>query len=112
MQSTALIIRPPDAPNIHVLECDGPRDMPYATVHRFPGNNLPGNYLSFEDFDALPDHSKFPGPDMWEIEFGSASRIFRLAQTAEKRGGWMCPEHLQEIRSRMLILFPFCDQQF
>lgn len=111
MQNTALILRPPSSPLIHVLECDGPRDFECATVNRYPGKNL-ALCLSFEEFAQLPDHQKNPGPSVAEMDFNSASRVVRLIQTAEQRGGWMTPEHLQEIRSRMLILYPYCNEAF
>lgn len=109
MSSTALIIRPHDAPRIQVLECDGP--IGFVPVNRYPGEYSGKRWLSFEDFTALPDHAKFPGPSLAEIEFSSAQRIHRLVEVAETRGGWMCPEHLQEIRGRLKVLFPFCDQE-
>ena len=112
MQSTALILRPRNSPEIRVLECDGPPDMPYATVNRFPGTNLPGNYLSFEDFAALPDYAKFPGPSPEEIEFSAARRIYRLIEYAERAGGHLYPRQLLEIRGRLKSLHPFCDEDF
>lgn len=111
MQSTAIILRPADAPDIHVLECDGPKGV--ANVNRYP-NEYSRKILSFEEFTALPDHSKFPrDPALWEIEHNNARRIYRLVENAaENNGGWMRQRHLLEIRGRLKLLSPFCDEDF
>jgi hypothetical protein len=109
MSSTALIIRPKDAPEIHVLECDGPHG--FVNVNRYP-NEFSGKILSFEEYTALPDHSKFPrDPALWEIEHRNARRIYRLVEhAAENRAGWLSQRQLLEIRARLKLLVPFCDE--
>lgn len=112
MSSTALILRPQEAPEIRVLECDGPFGI--VQVNRSPGTFTPGDYLSFEEFSALPDHSKFPrDPSVWEIEHANARRIYRLVENAaDNNGGWMSQRHLLEIRARLKLIQPFCDEDF
>lgn len=111
MSSTALILRDWDAPYIHVLECDGPAINPVPNVHRYPGDFAIGHAMSFEEFTALPDHSKNPGPADWEMDHINARRIYRLVEHAAKNnGGWMSQRHLLEIRGRLKLLSPFCDE--
>lgn len=109
--STALIIRPADAPDIHVLECDGPHG--FVHVNRYPGvfsNTAP---MPFEEYKALPDHLKFPrDPATWEIEHNTARRIYRLMEYAARADGYLSPNQIREIRGRLRILSSHCDVDF
>lgn len=110
MPSTALIIRPKDAPYIHVLECDGP--LGFVNVNRYP-NEFGGNFLSVEEFTTLPDHSKFPrDPALWEIEHNNIRRIYRLIEAADSSNGYLLPQHIMEIRGRLKLIDKFCDEDF
>lgn len=109
MQSTALILRDPHLPEIHILECDGPSGV--AEVHRYPGEFTSRPYMSFEDYAALPDHSKFPrDAALWVLEHNAARRCYRLMEYAERAGGYLSPLQLREIRGRLKILSPSCDE--
>ena len=110
MPSTALIIRPKDAPEIHVLECDGP--LYVVGTNRYPGS-YSRSFLEFEEFTALPDHSKFPkDPPICEIEHNNIRRIYRLIDFAEYWDGRLSMNHLREIRARLKLIDKFCDEDF
>ncbi len=67
MSTTALILRPRNAPEVSVLECDGPVSTP--RVNRSPGNFA--TVLSFEGWLALPEHirdSRERSADMIDYE--------------------------------------------
>ena len=102
--STALIIRPNSAPEVHVLECDGPLSLP--RVNRTPGNFAP--VLSFDEWQALPEHLKSArerSPEM--IDYESAERISRLIENAQYQGT-LTKRHIDEIQQRLEMLFPCC----
>jgi len=99
MTTTALIIRPKDAPFIRVLEVDGPNDpMP---VHYTHGHYLP--VMSFEEWCAQPEHLKAPVDRPSDQDFYSACRIARLINDQ------LYPSKQKtEILSRLELLFPSC----
>lgn len=104
MPTTALILRPNDAPEILVLECDGPRSIP--KVNRSPGNFAP--ILSFEEWVALPEHLKESRERSGTLaDYESAERISRLIENAEYQGT-LTKRHIDEIQWRLEIMFPCC----
>lgn len=98
--TTALIIRPKDAPKIHVLERDGPRSKD-ATVYNYFGTYRP--VMSFEEWCAQPEHHKDGGPSIELQNFDSACRIARLIDA------YPIPvRHRLEILARLELLHPGC----
>jgi hypothetical protein len=110
--NTALILRDPMQPPIHVLECDGPAIYPIPDIHRYPGDFDARPYMSFQNFLDLPDYAKKPGPSTWEMEHANARRIYRLIEHAETGFNVLTPSQLQEIRARLKLIAPECDQDF
>lgn len=109
MQSTALILRPKHVPEIRVLECDGPEH--FTGIYLYPGAFAPG-ILSFEQYMALPDHSKESRERSGSmIEFESAQRVIRLLDQLTGNTP-QAHRQLREIRWRVITLQPGCDKQF
>jgi hypothetical protein len=107
MTSTALILRPADAPDIRVLECDGPFDI--APVNHFPRAHIKGNYLTFDEWKALPAHVKnLPdAPD--ELDASSAIRIAALLENFE-RTKRISFRQIRELRWRFELLHPWTSE--
>lgn len=102
--NTALIIRPKTAPEIRVLEVDGPSISHDPIINYSPRVNLPP--LRFEEWMALPDHDKNPRYETPSIQdYESACRISRLI--AATYNGFPSRRHL-EIQARLELLFPGC----
>lgn len=104
MSTTALILRPNDAPEIHVLECDGPRSIGIV-VNNTPRTNLPP--MSFEEWSALPEHERNTGFSEVEADYQSACRISRLIANGAYQQ-YLSAAHIIEIQSRLELLFPGC----
>ena len=93
-QSTALILRPSNAPEIRVLECDGPDGIP--RIHRYPGSFT--GIISFDEWQALPEHTKWPAERV--TDYDQARRCARLLQHARSTGT-LSERHLAEILRRL-----------
>lgn len=68
--NTALIIRPADAPSIHVLECDGPRRKYAPTRGNYrlaTDNQPPSDYSSWNAGYPLDPRLKDWGEPHWEV---------------------------------------------
>lgn len=102
MTTSALILRDPAAPPIHVLEVDGPRH--FVEVNRFPQNNV-SFFMEFEEFEQLPDHFKYPAPSGGDHEWNTAVRVFRVLKNARETRNITLAQ-LDELNWRMEILFP------
>lgn len=98
--NTALIIRPKDAPRIHVLECDGPKETD-AVVHNYFGTYRP--VMSFAEFCAQPEHHKDAGKSIIAQDFDSACRVSRLIARYA-----LPARHQLEIQARLELLWPGC----
>lgn len=104
--TTAIIIRDPNAPKIHILEVDGPNPNVFPIVHYSPRINLPT--MSFHEYLELPDHDKTPRYNNPSIQdFDSACRISRLISDLYNYSGLRRRRYL-EIQSRLELLFPGC----
>jgi hypothetical protein len=92
--NTALILRPADAPEIRVLECDGPESIP--RVHRYPGHFV--GIIPFDEWKAMPEHLKHPAPRV--TDYDQACRCARLLQES-RQSGTLSAAHLSEILRRL-----------
>lgn len=100
--NTALILRPKDAPKIHVLEVDGPKIAFDPIINYSPRTNLP--LMDFEEWMALPEHDKNPRyENPSNQDFHSACRVARLIDDQL----FPCRQKL-EILARLELLFPGC----
>ena len=104
MSYTALIIRPADSKPVHVLECDGPNPNVDPIINYSPRLNLPP--MSFKEWEALPDHVKFPRhTNPSNQDHDSACRIGRLLINAARNKS-LPDRHLREIFARLELLHP------
>lgn len=94
MQSTALILRPVNAPEIRILECDGPQSIP--RIHRYPGYYC--GLIPFDEWKTLPDHLRQPAPRVTDHD--QVMRCARLLQEA-RQSGTLSLAHIDEILRRL-----------
>lgn len=106
MSTTALIIRPADAPSIHVLECDGPRkkftQSRYGHYRLFT-DNQPTCETAYCDFGYVPDSRlKNWGEPYWQIhqlhdgsvEIHACRPTHQEAMRGDLHGRWGSVIHL------------------
>jgi|JFJP01.1.fsa_nt_gi hypothetical protein len=101
--TTSLIIRPSNAPEITVLECDGPTKVP--KVHLYPGYYK--KFLSFEQFCQIREQRSPKQRSAQLIDFESAERISRIIENGQYQG-FLSKRHCDEIQYRLELLFPTC----
>ena len=102
---TAIILRDPKADPVHVLECDGPKHLPF--VHTSPRSVIKP-YLSFDEFCALPAHERMTERHSSLIDHLSACRIMRLLTNSEETGA-LSARAMREIKARFVLLHPGCE---
>lgn len=104
--TTALILRDPKTPKIHVLEVDGPNPSVDPIINYSPRVNLPP--MSFEEWLALPDYDRDPrykNPSVQDFE--SARRVAALIAANLPHSRVKI-----EILARMELLFSCCTEDF
>lgn len=102
--TTALILRDPKTPKIHVLEVDGPNPAVDPIINYSPRINLPP--MSFEEWLALPDHdkhSRYQNPSVQDFESARRVAALIIANIPYSRVKI-------EILARMELLFPCCTE--
>lgn len=105
MSNTSLILRPSNQPPVRVLEVDGPRGA--ANVNHSP--RLYGPPLTFEQWQALPEHVRNVVEQPETTDFNCATRLLRLFDRCVLRGN-MSLRHAREVRWRIAILHPYAAE--
>lgn len=103
MSNTALILRDPKSPRIHVLESDGPRCE--AKVNYIPFTNT--GMMSFDEWYELPHHIKHLPDSPSAMDYAASIRIHALLKNAQDTRQ-MSVKHLRELIWRMEIMCPGC----
>lgn len=102
---TAIILRDQEADPVHVLECDGPKHLPFV---RTSPRSIIKPFLSLDEFCAHLAHERMTERHPSLIDHLSACRIMRILTNSEKTGA-LSARAMREIKARFVLLHPGCE---